>query len=805
MVAIACVPEGLPMTVVSCLAIASKRMAEKDCFVKQLSSVETLGSVNLICSDKTGTLTQNKMCVENFWFDLHTHSGKQLGGVQNVKPVQRLRKAPVMETFSYIETIMGVCNRTQFQDQHKLTDAEAMDLEMFRELDPNKTTTLRAKFSIKLQDDSKREIVGGDASEQAMFKFIVERQSVDLLRWEHTEELSVPFNSKNKFSLSIATWLDKRTGVPQRRRLLMMKGAPERVLARCDTYMLHGKPEPIADEHNKFKTNFDDSYEAFGNNGERVIGFACKELDGDGPCPYNSDNWPQNGYSFLGLVTLMDPPKASVPPAIKAVRQAGIRVFMVTGDHHLTGQAIAKQVGIITPGNVTNIDLQHEIKMTTGIEPSMKEIWDNHYAEFDSAVVTGAEVENFTTNDDWDRVLAKREIVFARTSPEHKLAIVTQAQRLHNVVAVTGDGVNDSPALKKADIGIAMGRSGSDVSRDAAHVILMNDDFTAIAMGVKEGRTIFDNLTKTIAYTVTHMVPEVVAILINLAFGLPLGMNSLMILCIDLGTEMAPAVALAYENSEADVMFRPPRKCLTERLVTGKLYAYFVLQSGCIELFVCMLGYFLTFSKGGIPASSLFLSDKYFQSNSPDWVIEGRTFTAAQQLDLMAQAQTCWWVMLTGTQFFHIFMCKTRVRSVFEGANGQFSVGALFSNTTLNFAVVIEMFLIFLIVFTPGVQSFFLTAVFPGLYWLFLLISWYIGVHPPQSVAIFFQNGCCRCRVSPSSTELSQFCLNAHAAFLSVILLHTLTYRFMLLMLNEFVKKIAREDPGSWVKENLNW
>jgi sodium/potassium-transporting ATPase subunit alpha len=385
----------------------------------------------------------------------------------------------------------------------------------------------------------------------------------------------------------------------------------------------------------------------------------------------------QEGYSFLGLVTLRDPPKPSVPPAIAALRHAGIRVFMVTGDHHLTGAAIARQVGIIGAESVTNYDVMAAHKC------SMDDVFEDHYEEFGAVVATGSEIEHFNEKR-WEDVLKKGEVVFARTSPEQKLAIVSHAQKMGNIVAVTGDGVNDSPALKKADIGVAMGLSGSDVSRDAAHVILMKDDFAAIVKGVKEGRTIFDNITKTIGYTITHMLPEVSAVLMNLAFGFPLGLNAILILALDLGTELAPSVSLAYEVGESDVMDRAPRNAHSDRLVTGKLTAYFVLQAGLIETLFCMIGYFAVFSYHGIGGSCLYLADTHFITDSPDFVCNGLTFTNAQQLNILAQAQSLYWVMIVFTQLFHIFICKARIASLFD--HGFFQNHSMNTGTFLSLA-----------------------------------------------------------------------------------------------------------------------
>jgi sodium/potassium-transporting ATPase subunit alpha len=290
----------------------------------------------------------------------------------------------------------------------------------------------------------------------------------------------------------------------------------------------------------------------------------------------------------------------------------------VTGDHPLTAAAIARQVNIFSEGCFTRGELAHLQKIP---ESEVDE------EEVDCVVVTGPELDHFK-EEEWTRVLSKQNIVFARTTPQQKLLIVEHLQAMGHVVAATGDGVNDSPALKKANIGVAMGINGSDVARDAAAVILMvsqraalecsvtllylsftsachsalfsivaqDDNFASIVVGVREGRTIFDNLTKTIAYTCTHMLPEALPVLLTLALGLPLALSSMLILTIDLFTEMAPAISLAYEPSEADVMRRPPRNSKTDRLVTKQVALYCLTQAGVIEAACALLGYFLVFN-----------------------------------------------------------------------------------------------------------------------------------------------------------------------------------------------------------------
>ena len=708
-VSVACVPEGLPATIVSCLGIASRRMAAKDCYVKQLSSVETLGSINLICSDKTGTLTQNKMAVENFWFDGISHQNTQV--IANYSPAY-MRQQKTSPTFMFMETIMAVCNRSRYEDNAQLTEEQVMDLEMLSNLDASKTfSTMRAKLNVRLVDDSKRKIVASDASELAMFKFVASRQSIDLLNYNVHKGFEMPFNSKIKMSMVVASWLDHNSKEP--RRMLLIKGAPERLIDRSTTYMVHGRAQPIDGEFHRL---YQEAYEKFGGGGERVIGFACLELDPRAECHFTSDTVPSANYTFLGLVTLKDPPKDSVPPAVKLIKSAGVRIFMVTGDHYLTAQAIARQVGIISPDSISNLDYCKESNQTT------MEAWkDSSLDQFYQAVVfTGSEIEHFTT-EDWNRALSKKEVVFARTSPEQKLIIVSNAQRLGNVVGVTGDGVNDSPALKKADIGIAMGIAGSDVSRDAAHMILMKDDFAAIVDGIEEGRTIFDNLTKSIFYNLTHWLPEVIAVIMNLAFGFPLGCNSIMILCIDLGTELAPSIALAHEVAESDVMARLPRNSATDRLVTFNLVFNSIILSGGTITFFSLVAFFMSFYYRGIRPADLAFTDvnSFFTvGNTNIFTSMGKTFDGNSQLTILAEAQSAYWLLVTGGQFFHVFMCKTRGSSIFSHG--------WFKNDQLNQGVIIEAFIILFILLVPWTQPFFASSSsFDPYAWLILLPCWF--------------------------------------------------------------------------------
>ena len=387
----------------------------------------------------------------------------------------------------------------------------------------------------------------------------------------------------------------------------------------------------------------------------------------------------------------MDPPKKGVSEAITIARNAGIRVFMVTGDHPLTAEAIARKVGIIQYG-------------VTAEELAKKRKWDLEMVDprdATAAIVYGPNLEKYT-REDWDDLLiGKQEIVFARITPQQKVEIVQNLQEREEKVIVTGDGVNDAIALKKADIGVAMGRGGSDVAKEAADVLFMDDDFANIVMAIKEGRTLFDNLKKAIAYTLCHCILELAPILLNVALDLPLGFASLQMLSVDLGTELAPAISLAYEVTEDDIMDRPPRNCKKDSLVSFRLLSYSYLQAGVIEVFWCFVAYFLTFGLNSrckvSPTDMYDLGSNYF-NDSPTGEWNG--CSVDDQEWVIRQVQTSWYITVVLSQFANIWMCKTRQMSLFQhGINNPMTV----------YGVTIEIMILMLIVFVPGLQDVFNT------------------------------------------------------------------------------------------------
>merc|ERR1719450_1588641 len=289
-------------------------------------------------------------------------------------------------------------------------------------------------------------------------------------RKKNTKACEIPFNSTNKFQVSVHETEDKNDN----RYLLVMKGAPERIVDRCSTIVIDGRELPLTEE---WKNAFETAYMELGGLGERVLGFCDYMLPADkypNGYPFDADdvNFPLEGLRFVGLMSMIDPPRAAVPDAVAKCRSAGIKVIMVTGDHPITAKAIARSVGIISEGNKTVED----IALERGIP-----VEQVNKRDAKAAVVHGGELRDLSEADLDEILLHHTEIVFARTSPQQKLIIVDGCQRQGQIVAVTGDGVNDSPALKKADIGVAMGIAGSDVSKQAADMILLDDNFASIA------------------------------------------------------------------------------------------------------------------------------------------------------------------------------------------------------------------------------------------------------------------------------------------------------------------------------------
>ena len=494
---VANVPEGLLPTVTLSLAMATQRMAKRNALVRHLPAVEALGSTTTICSDKTGTLTQNLMSVQRLW----------LGG----------------GFLDFADLAAAYTNNPRLTDDH-------------RELFVNAALC----HNLKIVDGK----LLGDPMEVALAG--MGRQVAGALG-DHQRIDEIPFDTDRKrMSVLCST--------PQG-HMLYCKGAPETVLAACDFVQFDAGVVPLDPVA---KTRLLAAQRQMAEAGLRVLAFAhCAVADG---LPNE-----ERGMILAGLVGLEDPPRAEVPDAIARCASAGIRIIMVTGDHPHTALAIARQIGLVK-----------------GEQPS---------------VITGDQLRSISPAH-LQLALDAKEIIFARVAAEQKMLIVQALQKKGEIVAVTGDGVNDAPALKTADIGIAMGISGTDVAKEAADLILLDDNFASIVAAIEEGRAVFDNIRKFLTYILSSNIPELVPYLAFVLFRIPLPLTIIQILAVDLGTDMLPALAMGAEKPEPAVMSRPPR-ARDERLLSWGVVARAYLFLGVLEAAAAMAVFFFVLQAAG--------------------------------------------------------------------------------------------------------------------------------------------------------------------------------------------------------------
>ena len=670
---VANVPEGLLATVTVCLTLTAKRMAQKNCLVKHLEAVETLGSTSTICSDKTGTLTQNVMTVTHLWID-----GKIVKA--DISEDQREsgfdKSTPSWMPYSRCSAL---CSRAEFEPGQENVPV------------------------------MKRKCIG-DASEAAILKFMeASMKEIAGFRRQHPKLAEIPFNSTNKYHVTVHEVEDEKFS-----HVICMKGAPERIMDRCSTILINGQTITMTQQ---WRQEYMKANEELGGLGERVLGLCDFELNKkDFPkgFPFETENlnFPVKNFRFVGLISMMDPPRAAVPDAVSRCRSAGIKVIMVTGDQAHTAKAIARSVGIISEGNETIEDIAKK----RGIKPE-----EVDPSEARAIVVTGDALRDMNS-DQLDHVLRTHsEVVFARTSPQQKLIIVEGCQRMGAIVAVTGDGVNDSPALKKADVGIAMGITGSDVSKQAADMILLDDNFASIVTGVEEGRLIFDNLKKSIAYTLTSNIPEITPFLLFIIIGIPLPLGTITILCIDLGTDMLPAISLAYEKAESDIMKRKPRNPFTDKLVNQRLISMTYGQIGFIQAAAGFFTYVVIMAENGFLPRDLIGKRAAWDSRGINDLEDsyGQEWTYSQRKSLEFTCNSAFFVSIVVVQWSDLMICKTRRNSLFQQG---------MSNYVLNFAVIFETLIAIFLCYTPGLDK--ALRMYP------LKLSWWFTAIP-FSILIF--------------------------------------------------------------------
>eukprot|EP00300_Choanocystis_sp_HF-7_P018430 c20036_g1_i2.p1 GENE.c20036_g1_i2~~c20036_g1_i2.p1 ORF type:complete len:1130 (+),score=293.90 c20036_g1_i2:316-3705(+) len=549
-IVVANVPEGLTPEVTVALTITAQRMLKLGVLVTNLQVIETLGATTVICSDKTGTLTCNRMTVSHIVYN---------------RKIRNTHLTPV---------ITG----DQF-DHYDESDPTFKELQRVAILNTDATFTQGRDIDV-LKREAK-----GDASETALIRFFDPICNIDEYRTKFPRLAAIPFDSGKKWMASVVRGGDDGE---EKHAFVLVKGAPERVLNMCSFVLSDGKEVEFTPEQ---EAEFVELNETLARRGERVLAFARRRLPLDS---YPSDfvfeteenrNFPIEDLTLIGLISLVDPPRVSVRSAIEECNSAGVRVFMITGDHPITAHAIARSLNIISGPT--------KQELIAAGRPDDK---------CDAIVVHGQEMQAFDDKD-WLRVLSHKEIVFARTMPQQKQDIVRELRKMKQVVTMTGDGVNDAPALKAAHVGIAMG-SGTAVAKEASQVILLNDDFGAVVAGVREGRLIYSNLKRCIAYVLSSNIPQLIPFLLFIVIQIPLAIETIIILFVCLGTDMVPTVALAFEGPEAAIMQVPPRPS-NAHLVDFRLLRESYFSIGLFEAVASLFSFYFVFNYRGFAPSSL--------------------------------------------------------------------------------------------------------------------------------------------------------------------------------------------------------
>lgn len=592
--AVAAIPEGLVAVSTIVLAIGVQKMVKKNAIVKRLPAVETLGSATVICSDKTGTLTQNKMTVEKIFWNDATREASNISDDEIDEELTKLVYANML------------CNDTKISSDGTLTG------------DPTETALVDMGFKLNFDPS------------------IYDRM-------ERVEE--IPFDSDRKLMTTVNKVGDKY--------VVYTKGGIDEILKRCNSYEIGGQ---ISEELESYINKIRQENEKMAENALRVLGCAYKEID---HIPTKEEmKTIENDLIFIGMVGMIDPPREEAKLAVEKCKTAGIKTVMITGDHKITATAIAKKLGIL---------------------------------ENDDEAITGLELEQMTDEELEKNV--RHYSVYARVSPEHKVRIVKAWQKNGEVVAMTGDGVNDSPALKKADIGCAMGIVGTDVAKEAADVILTDDNFATVVSAVEEGRKIYDNILKVIQFLLSSNIGEVVVLffatlltpLFSKWFGITdiNGLEILLpihILWINLVTDSLPALALAFDPANSDIMQRKPIKPGKGIFTKGMTWrvVYQGIMIGGLTLAAFMIGLATTKE----PIGTLTLDQSKIEVG-----------------------QTMAFVTLALSELVHVFNVRDNKKSIFRTG--------IFNNMKLIGAIIISALLMFVILLIPGLREIFSIPVLP--------------------------------------------------------------------------------------------
>jgi Ca2+-transporting ATPase len=619
---VAFVPEGLLPTVTLSLAIGVQRMAQRHALVKRLSAIETLGCTTVICTDKTGTLTENEMTVSDLWL-----AGRRL-------KVTGVGYAPK----GYILDDGRTVNVPVVGDLRQLLVAGAL-CNTARLLPPNQGST--------------RWTVLGDPTEAALQVAALKGElDVEAEKERNPYVHQLPFESRRRRMSTIHR--------VQNSLVAYVKGAPKETLELCTHIRMNERDYPLDDD---LRANVLAANDDFAREGLRVLAVAMRSLPGStGKAQLVGEYTPEaieHDLTFLGLAAMMDPPRMEVRMAVEKCHRAGIRIVMITGDYGLTAESIARRIGIIRGGR--------------------------------PRIINGSELD--TIDDKSLKEALQGEVVFARVAPGHKLRVVSMLQDMGHIVAVTGDGVNDAPALRKANIGVAMGVVGTDVAKEAADMILTDDNFASIVNAVEEGRAVYANAKKFVTYIFTHNTGESIPFFLFAFSGgrIPLGLTVMEILSIDLGADVMPGLALGVDPPEEDVMDRPPRS-LDEHIITRPLLLRAFAWLGLIQGLVAVAAFYFQYWTNGYWGQWL------------DLPSAGLLYQSATAMVLAA---------IVVTQMGNLFAQRSERTSVFRSKP--------FSNRLIWVAVAVALAIVSIVIHVPFFQRFFDTAGFPASNWLFLL------------------------------------------------------------------------------------
>ncbi|OXM15841.1 calcium-translocating P-type ATPase, SERCA-type [Paenibacillus herberti] len=616
--AVAAIPEGLPAIVTVALALGVQRMIKRKAIVRKLPSVETLGCASVICSDKTGTLTQNKMTVTRVWTgsrqlevtgEGYTPHGGCFDGAKHVEAKDDSSLRRMLQ-------IAALCNNASLVRTVPSEDA----VPTARSSSPEP----EAAWELK-----------GDPTEGALVVLAAKMgMTAGSLEGLYRREQEFPFDSERKRMSVVVSH--------QGGRIIYVKGAPDMLLERCNYILWEGKVVPFT---GTLRTKVQQAQEGMAQSALRVLGLAYRDLKPHDLCSTADEAECQ--LVFAGLTGMIDPPRREVQGAIATCRRAGIKTVMITGDHQLTAEAIAGQLGIMPRGALS---------------------------------ISGRELAAMS-DDELDGVV-DNIYVYARVSPEHKLRIVKSLQRQGHVVAMTGDGVNDAPAIKAADIGIAMGITGTDVSKEASSLVLGDDNFSSIVSAIEEGRSIYENIRKFIRYLLASNVGEILTMFLAMMAGLPLPLVPIQILWVNLVTDGLPAMALGVDQAENDLMTQKPRPA--RESIFARRLGWKIISRGVL-IGVCTLGAFWLTLK-----------------------------SAPQGAQGLALAQTVAFVTLVMAQLIHVFDCRSS-RSIFHRN--------ILQNKYLVFAVLSSLVLMLAVLYVPALQPIFKTVPIGMREWCLVLVA----------------------------------------------------------------------------------